>query len=194
MPEKTKSIKNSEGEIKKYVNERYLRNKDILANKKEEIEEMYKNKEKEFFLLSNKIFKKNPWPKGGYISYLSIFDFGPRFLEEKSFQIFAFDKKKMILFSIFHEILHFQFYDYCLKNYSKIFQRLDKEKGFFWDMSEVFNAVIQDSPEFQKIQGKIKNIGYPDHKEKIKIASSFWNGDVDLWIEKYLENFSISLS
>ncbi len=184
-----KNIKEFEIEIKKYINESYSQNKNILEEKKKEIEKIYKDKEKDFFLLSNLIFKKNSWPEGKYFAYLSIFDFGPRFLEEKSFQVFAFDQEKMILFSIFHEMLHFQFYDYCLKHYPEKFSSLNKKEGSFWEMSEVFNAVVQSVPAFKKLHGKMEKLGYPDHQAKIKLASNFWRGDTDLWIEKYLEKF-----
>ena len=187
--DRIKNLEELKREITKEVDSIYFERENLIKKRKKLIEEIYKKKEQDFFIVAGSIFKQNPWPEGKYFAYLSIFDFGPRFLEAKSFQVFASDQEKMILFSIFHEMLHFQFYDYCLKHYPEKFSSLNKNEGSFWEMSEVFNAVVHSVPAFKKLHGKMEKLGYPDHQAKIKLASNFWRGDIDLWIEKYLEKF-----
>ena len=61
---------------------------------------------------------------------------------------------------------------------------MDTEEGQLWDLAEVFNAVIQDTEDFIKLHGKIKDIGYPDHKELISRGKLTWesNPDAYRWI------------
>lgn len=179
--------------LNKYIDNLYAEHLKEFENRKNEIEQLFIKKEKPFFEAVSKIFKNHPWPTGKYTAYLSIFSFGPRFLNDKTFQLFMYDSNNLILFSICHEMLHFMFYDYAIKNYPKLFGKLDKDKGFFWDLSEVFNAIIQDMPEFIKIHGKIKNQGYPCHKKIITKLNKLWfdKKDIDKWIVKsfeYLKN------
>lgn len=104
-----------------------------------------------------------------------------------------YDNDKGILFTIFHEMLHFIFYDYCSIKYPKIFKNRDTEKGLFWEIAEMFNAVVQQTSAFTKLHGSINDIGYPELKSKFKEAKKAWNGDVDNWITafgmRYIENF-----
>ncbi len=102
------------------------------------------------------------------VGNFSIFNFCPRFLEESEFQVFLFDDKNSQLYTIFHECLHFMFYDFAKKKFLDSLEKMDTEKGVFWDMAEVFNAVIQDTDEFILLHGRRKNIGYPGHKELIE--------------------------
>ncbi len=95
--------------------------------------------------------------------------------------------------TVFHEMLHFIFYDYCLKNYPTVFKKQNTESGPFWEIAELFNAVIQQTPAFSKLHEPINEIGYPKLKSKFKEAKKVWNDDTDDWITmfgiRYLENF-----
>jgi hypothetical protein len=140
----------------------------------------------------DKIFKNPELPKGKYIAYLSIINCNPRFLDEKTFQIF-FKHKAGSNYIAMHELLHFFFYDYADKNYSKIFSKLDKNNGIYWDLAEIFNAVILDLPEFITIHKNTNNNPYLAHKKHIKFMRRLWedNLDIDIWISeayKYLKN------
>ncbi|MBU4580377.1 hypothetical protein KKB43_05175 [Patescibacteria group bacterium] len=66
---------------------------------------------------------------------------------------------------------------------------MDTEQGKLWDIAEVFNAVIQNTKDFISLHGKIKNIGYPKHKELISRGSRLWkkNPDAHNWINEMLK-------
>ncbi|MBU1871134.1 hypothetical protein KKF17_03400 [Patescibacteria group bacterium] len=176
-----------------YVASLYKQHKDEFEYRRKEIEALYKKKGQQFFCETEKIFKNHPWPKGKYIAFLSIFDFCPRFIDDKTFFIFMYDNDKGILFTIFHEMLHFIFYDYCLTKYPRIFKNQSTEGGSFWELAELFNSAIQQTPTFVKLHGQIDGIGYPELKSKFKEAKKAWNGDIDDWIAtfgmRHVENF-----
>lgn len=168
-----------------YIENLYKKNIKEFKHRKSEIKIFYKDKEQEFFSITEKIFKNHTWPKGKYIAYLSIFDFCPRFLDDKTFFVFMYDQENTILMTIFHEMLHFIFYDYCITKYPEVFKNQDTESGRFWEMAELFNAVIQQTPIFKKLHGPINGIGYPKLESKLKIAQKAWKGDIDDWIIKF---------
>lgn len=164
----------------------------LLSNK---AGEYIKEKQEEYFLLVDKIFNNYPWPKNELTGIFSIFDFCPRFLEDAGFQIFVYDNKEFQLFTISHECLHFIFYDFAQKNFPGTLGKMDTNTGKFWDIAEVFNAVIQDADDFIKLHGKINNIGYPNHKDLIIKGSLIWKErqDVYYWIENMNRIVNISV-
>ncbi|MBU2025996.1 hypothetical protein KJ912_04670 [Patescibacteria group bacterium] len=171
--------------LSNYAKSLYKQHKNEFEHRKKEIEILYKKKEQKFFNETEKIFKNHPWPKGKYIAYLSIFDFCPRFLDDKTFFVFMYDDDNNILMTIFHEMLHFIFYDYCLTKYSRIFKNLSTERGQFWEIAEIFNAVVQQTPVFSKLHGSINDIGYPELKLKAKKAKKAWDGNINNWITTF---------
>ena len=170
--------------LNKYISDFYKFHIAEINTAKKEITQNLNEKREEFFLTVDKIFKKHLWPKNKFTGYLSIFDFCPRFLDSGEFQVFMYDKKNLQLFTIFHEMLHFIFYDFVQKEFSKEFKKVDTEKGRLWDLAEVFNAVVQDTESFIRLHGKIENIGYPDHKNLILEGKKLWKNNPDLnnWI------------
>lgn len=85
-----------------------------------------------------------------------------------------------------HEILHFFFYDYAVKKYPKIFKKLDKNQGIFWDLAEIFNSVILFKPEFKKLHNQKRDRSYPAHRKHLKLMRKYWreSEDIDIWIKK----------
>jgi len=136
----------------------------------------------------NKLFKNPIKPDGKWIAYLSIMDCNPRFLDNKTFQIFYKHKNDGNSITI-HEILHFFFYDYAVKNFKDTFENLDKNTGIFWMLAELFNDVVQVLPEFVEIQGDNKIYGYPDHIKYQDYLRKLWSNEqnIDVWIPKALE-------
>jgi hypothetical protein len=177
-------VKNPKKILKQYILEFYNSNFDEIKKLSQKTPQYLNQSQNNFFLIVDKIFKHYPWPKKRFIGVFSIFDFCPRFLDWVGFQIFLYDNRDMQLFTIFHEMLHFIFYDFAQKTFPEKFKKLNTNKGKFWDLAEVFNAVIQDTSDFTKLHGKIKNIGYPDHKELIKKGKKIWNKNknVNQWI------------
>lgn len=172
-----------------YISEYYVSHKnevELLSNK---TIKYLKQEQEKYFLLVDKIFKNYPWPKKELIGNFSIFDFCPRFIEDGEFQVFIYDNRNLQLFTIFHECLHFIFYDFAQKKFSGTLGKIDTEEGKFWDLAEVFNAVIQNTDDFIDLHGKIDSIGYPDHKDLIVKGAILWekNHDVYAWINEMLK-------
>lgn len=179
--------------LNKYISEYYMLNEKEIESLSDEIRKNFKDKENAYFLLVDKIFAEYPWPKDKYIGYFSIFDFCPRFLDSGEFQVFIYDKKENQLFTIFHEMLHFIFYDYAQKTFPEILGKMDTENGAFWDLAEIFNTVIQSTDEFIELHGKIDNIGYPDHNLILPKAKEIWSkkNNVFNWTEQMIKILGI---
>jgi hypothetical protein len=43
---------------------------------------------------------------------------------------------------VFHELLHFIFFDYCDSFLKEETKDLDKNKGVLWELSEIFNVIV----------------------------------------------------
>jgi hypothetical protein len=181
-------VKNKKEFLEKYIDDFYSENTGEIDNLSQLAFSNLESAQDEYFAFVSKIFYAHDWPEQIYTGYLSIFDFCPRFLDSACFQIFLYDEKNMQLFTIFHEMLHFIFYDYAKKNFSAELGALDTESGKFWELAEVFNAVMQDTDDFRSLHGKIKDIGYHDHKMMIEKGMMIWKkkDDVDLWIKQMI--------
>ncbi len=181
--------KNPKKFLKIYISNFYKLHDNKIQELTENTAKYFYGKQDEFFSTISKILKNYPWPKDKFTGYFSIFDFCPRFLDKSSFQVFVYDTKNLQLFTIFHELLHFIFYDFAKKSFPEIFKKMDTEKGKFWDLAEVFNAVIQDSDDFIKLHGKIEKIGYPDHEDLIIKGKNLWekNPNLNQWITEMIK-------
>lgn len=177
-------IENPKEFLNEYISEFYSSHFDEMEKLSQQISAYLNQTQNNFFKIVDNIFSHHFWPKNKFIGCFSIFDFCPRFLDWGGFQIFLYDNRNMQLFTIFHEMLHFIFYDFAQQKFLKIFKNMETEQGKFWDLAEIFNAVIQDTNEFIKLHGKIKNIGYPSHKDLITTGKNLWkkNPDLNQWI------------
>ncbi|HPT08441.1 MAG TPA: hypothetical protein PLE28_01980 [bacterium] len=160
--------------VEDFVFKYYSKNKKFIERNLTIYEKNWKKIEKEFFVLIENIFPKLKWPKGKYIAYSTIWSMYPRFLDDKTFQIPAISKKKKIVnFIIAHEMLHFIFYEYFFNKYKKY--KNHKYDFFVWHVSEIFNVIIINRPDWQKIL-KNKDNGYPEHKKIIeKLSKNYYN-------------------
>ncbi|MFH1657589.1 MAG: hypothetical protein ABH919_03915 [bacterium] len=170
--------------LKNYISSYYLEHKEELSCTCKKTEGEWKNIAPKFFSLTKELFHNSPWPKGKYICYLSIWNCNPRNLQAKTFQIFY--KNKFCRETIIHEMLHFMFYDYLFKNY-----KICKEKKYLetiWNISEVFNVVIQNSPLWRKILKTEEEEAYPAHKELVRKMKQKWKTkqDIDYLIKEVL--------
>ena len=110
--------------------------------------------ELKYFKLVDKIFHGHPWPKGNYRGYCSIYHMFPRFIDEKFFFLPYKNNPRINSNGVIaHEMLHFIFFDYLYKKFrltqnSRIAGKPDK---FVWQVSEVFNNVIEGWKPYQKI-------------------------------------------
>src|SRR3989344_681093 len=74
--------------------------------------------------------------------YVSIFDCNPRFVDDKSFQVFYKKSGSDKLRVCFHEITHFAFFDYFEKLFPAEYRSLDRNSGVLWELSEVINVIL----------------------------------------------------
>ncbi len=65
-------------------------------------------------------------------------------------------------------MLHFIFYEYFFNKYKKY--KSHKYDFFVWHVSEIFNVIIMNKPEWQKILNN-KDDGYPEHRKIIQKLS-----------------------
>lgn len=119
-----------------------------------------------FFLACDKYFGNLLWPKGEYKAYLSIINCNPRFLENKTFQVY-WKHPDGFVYVAAHEMLHFLFFDLV----QRLLPTIDINDRKIWEISEVFNGLIMREPEFVEITGVLNIMQYPDLAElQIKLT------------------------
>jgi hypothetical protein len=153
--------------INSYFDAFYKKHTKYLKGQIKKTQSGWNKVEKRYFKEVTKIFRNHSFPKGKYWGYLSILNCNPRFLNNKTFQFFYY-RPQWAIFVTAHELLHFIFYDYCLKKYPKIFKRLNPNCGLFWDLAEIFNTIILTRKEFEKIHQVKGVVSYPKHKKIVK--------------------------
>jgi len=176
--------------INKYFDSFYNKHKIYLTRKVKEFQKYWYRIEASFFSEAGKIFNKTSSKGREYTAYLSIINCNPRFLNNKSFQVFYLHPQG-VKYVASHEILHFLFYDYAIERFPAMFKKQDTESGIFWDLSEIFNAVIQQTEPFIGLHGKVSDFVYPMHKKYLSQAKKSWHKykDINQWIKltyKYL--------
>lgn len=157
--------------VGKYVEHFYKRNQIQLEKAKQEFQKEWNKKSLEFFKAIDQVFNHHPWPKGPYFCYISAFPCGPRFLKEKSFQVFYLHRPRVK--PIAHEILHFLFYD-C---FGKHFAGEDLSSEAVWILSEIVNTLALDSPEFRTILGSPHYHPYPAQKDLVARLKPAWQAN-----------------
>jgi len=170
--------------IQKHIDSFYKQNLPEIKNGVSKTKRQWRNTEKQFFILVDEIFKNRPWPNGKYIAYSTIWGMFPRYLNDKTFLFpYSHKKKNYILIVITHEMLHFMFYDYVYKKFPKL--KNHKYDFVLWNISEIFNTIIQNSPQWVRIF-KQKTMGYPEHRKCIPKFKKYWreSKNIDIWIKK----------
>ncbi|MBU1110818.1 hypothetical protein KKB83_04325 [Patescibacteria group bacterium] len=164
-----------------------------LKEAKESLSRVWKGKEYKFYQAVDEIFNSHPWPEGGYVCYLSIFNCNPRFLEEKTFQVFYKHINRACAL-IAHEMLHFIFYDYIASRFPS---SLEKENAdTVWEVSEIFNSLVFTFPAFQEMLGKVEDLTYPEHEALLSEYKKLWrkSKNIDEFLEKVLNDALKALS
>lgn len=166
--------------IAAYVIRYYRSHKRELAAALERAKKDWQKVEPSFFSATARIFGSFPWPKGKYIGYLSIFNCNPRFLSDKTFQIF-YQAERGVRRLVAHEMLHFIFYTFLEK---KGECQVSEQKK--WILSEVFNAIILNEKEFKSIIAPVRELGYPEHRSCIRSFTKEWekHRDIIKWLGK----------
>jgi len=165
---KLKDAKNLEDDTKiafyrDYVNQIYKDREIELINIQNEVQESWDSVEQRFLEKTQKLFNGHPWPEGAYIGFLSIFNCNPRFLDEKTFQVY-YKHPEGLVYSCAHEMMHFMLYDYLEKN-----PELTKNfsESMIWDLSEIFNFIILQTPQFVEITCTPEPYSYKEHENRI---------------------------
>lgn len=175
-----------------YIDEYYEKNLEQINQKQKHLKSKISEKEKDFIIsIENNL--KIKVSDLDYVGYLSIFDCNPRFIENNTFQVFYKRNINNMLEVVFHESLHFIFFDFCDRELDLETKNMDKNSGPLWELSEIFNVIVLNLPDFQKILEQEELLFYPDLKVKLKDINNIWNKKIELKdfiIEsiKYLEN------
>jgi len=149
--------------FKNYVDQLYIDNEIKLVDIKEKTQKSWDLIEGIFLEKVQNLFNGHPWPDGAYVGFLSLFNCNPRFLDNKTFQVYYKHPEGLVYVSA-HEMLHFMFYDYLEKN-----PDLTKNvsESVVWDLSEIFNVVVLERPEFVEIIGNSRPRPYEKHETQI---------------------------
>lgn len=149
-----------------YIDNFYTSNKNGLENTLKDTEICFGEIEEPLFLELEKYFGHD-YRKEEYTCYLSIFDCNPRYIENRSFQVYykrSHDMRKEV---IAHEITHFAFYDFC-------HNRGIKDDSNLWELSEIFNVIFLNLPSLQKAIGAEELLFYPQLKDKLEKIKQIW--------------------
>lgn len=165
-----------------YIDFFYAKYKNILIKTQKKFAKFWQKFETDFFTETNKIFKKYQWPNGQYICLISVVPCCPRFLDTKIFQSFYKFSKQCFSYQSMHEMLHFIFYDYTEKTFSKQLKTITM--GQLWHLSEIFNDIILATPQFNIIH-KRGLLSYPDHKSLDPKYQKLWRKSKD--VDEFLD-------
>ncbi len=162
---KLKNSKNLEGGkkftyCKNYVDQVYKDKEIELINTKMEVQKSWNLVEQRFLDKTQNLFNGHLWPEGAYVGFLSIFNCNPRFLDEKTFQVY-YSHPEGLVYVCAHEMLHFIFYDYLDR---KLALTREVPESTIWDLSEIFNVITLETPEFVEITGNHKLKPYKEHE------------------------------
>lgn len=175
--------KKNERDIWRYCDEYYKENYTLLQRKRNSFQKEWDTFGPPILQAMQNVFYGMDYPKGKYKGYLSIIDCNPRFVWNKTFQVF-FNHPLEVRFTTAHEILHFLFFAYMEEHHPDIYYEGNPEEGYLWDMSEIFNSVVLSRKEFVKLHDIDRMIYYPNHEKGIRENLEKWNKmrDTDLFI------------
>lgn len=176
--------------VKEYINNNFNLHKDEISKNVKKIDRRWKLIENKYFKLICKIFKDHPWPKGKYIGFASIFEMYPKNIKEKTFYFSGLKKDlNFNIATIAHEMLHFIFFDY-IKTRCGINEGTElknKNLKYVWNVSEVFNLVIETWKPYQKIFKTNGKPYYFMHKKMLLKMKKLWKEkeDIDYLLNHY---------
>lgn len=171
-----------------YIQKYYQENEKQLLACSKELQNEVDGKAHDFFLAIESIFKID-FSLVEYSGVISIFDCNPRFVEEHLFQVY-FDRDLIGKVGVvYHEVLHFIFFDYCKKYCADLIDGRDENRGAYWELSEIFNVIILNQIDFQKILGRPEKMFYPELVAILLEVEQIWTetaGNLRDFIEQSL--------
>lgn len=149
-----------------YIDDFYMTNSDELNSVLKDTESCFSEIKNSLFFELKKYFDKD-YSKEKHTCYLSIFDCNPRYLKNKSFQVYYKRSHNMRKEVIAHELTHFAFYDFC--------DNLGiKNDNYLWELSEIFNVIFLNFPSIQKDIGAEELLFYPALRDKLEAIKLIW--------------------
>lgn len=192
---KLKKVKKAENEEKKeriindYFDMFYEKNSQKLKQARKNFKKEWSRVEEDFIEKTKELFGGDyQFPPGKYLGYISAINCNPRFLENKTFQIY-FQHPQGVGYVTAHELLHFVFYDYTQDKFPEFFEDRDPNKGIYWDLAEIFNDVVLALDDFRTIHGQEDISVYPKHEKYLEEFTKLWEKteDIDGFIEEGFE-------
>lgn len=177
--------------INDYIDDFYRTHKKELDDSLVEMGKDWQMDEEKFNEQVKTIFKDPEIAVGKYVGYLSVINCNPRFLHNKTFQVY-YKHSAGSKYVTSHEVLHFFFYDYTSKKHSEIFANLDTNSGIYWDLAELFDVVVMSSPNFISKEYQENTRPYPAHQKYLDVVKDIWNKnpDIDNWVVESYEYLS----
>ncbi len=151
--------------LDKYFKQYYRSHRREMSQKASRIKEAWRDVEDEFVITTERLLGGFRFPSGRYIAYPSIVDCNPRFLVSKTFQFYYRKVPTDAVHTIAHELLHFIFFAFVKSRLKNAIKKLPEEK--LWDLSELFNVIILQSPSYRKLINPHYAHPYPDHQKYV---------------------------
>lgn len=189
---KLKKVKKAENEEKKeriisdYFDKFYEENSQKLEQARKNFGKKWSRAEEDFIEKTKELFgEEYEFPDGEYTGYISAINCNPRFLEDKTFQVY-FQHPQGVKYVTAHEFLHFAFYDYTQEKFPDLFEDKNPNKGTYWDLAEIFNDVVLATKEFRNVHEQNDIPVYPDHEQYLEEFTKLWEKTED--VDKFIVN------
>lgn len=168
-------VKISEEEVGNFISTEYTKLADSMNNNIELIRSDWQKIERQFFALCDTLFENHPWPKETFTAYLTIWNMFPRYIQEGEFTVSGRDEwSRDTNNTAAHEMLHFLFYSFIQTNYPLLYS--GKENSRIWNISEVFNILIMNRPDFLKILERRSKAYTPEHEAVVRLIEKDFPG------------------
>lgn len=143
-----------------YIDTYYNGHAEKLEDARQELQDALNGTAVEYFDAVSKVFGVS-YSDIQYTGSLSIFDCNPRYVDDKKFQVFY--KRDLLgkLEVAYHEVLHFAFFEHARRTCLQMVDGFDANGGSYWALSEIFNVIILNRPDFQNILKREEQMFYP---------------------------------
>jgi hypothetical protein len=170
--------------INKYFDKFYEDHEEEIEKTREVFTRDWSEIQTRFFEACSKYFGSIGWPEGRYIAFLSIISCNPRFLEDKTFQVYWKNKKGFVPVAS-HELLHFLFF-HTLSTYHP---SVDIKSDDVWRLSEAFNILILREQDFVEITNDSEPKPYPELIKLTNELAPIWEKTktVKIFLEQSLK-------
>ena len=175
--QKNLGIKKTESFISVYLDKYYSKHINDLKIDTIRAKRNWLKVEQQYLSLLKALFPKYKLSTRIVKAYITIWGLYPRDINRLTFWIpDIYKPTAYINVTIAHELLHFAFYDQFYKQYPKY--KNGKYNYFVWQISEIFNSVVQRSKEWLVVF-KMPNMGYPDQEKLVNKLSKKYNYNID---------------